>query len=55
MYLIECTEVPRIVPVIEVAAETSRFFIVPSVLESLDRAHRAEPPEIVRGNNGEKI
>ena len=49
-------EVPRIVPVIEVAAETfEAFHGAERRFEPLDRPHRPDPPEIVRGNNGEKI
>ena len=56
VFRIERTEVTRIVPVIEVAAETfEAVHRAERRFESLDRAHRAEPPEIVRGNDGEKI
>ena len=53
---IKRTEITRIIPVIEVTAETlEAVHRVERGFEPLDGRHRADPAEIVRGDDGEQI
>ena len=56
VFRIERTEVTRIIPVIEVTPETlEAVHGAERRFEPLDCVHRADPPEIVRGDDGEQI